>query len=347
MTRGWGGAGGQAGGGRWEARCACWDPWLGTCTLQPLPSPGFLRFLSALPLPQLGEYAAALADYEAALALDPASSYAHYNAGIVRDRLGDYAGAVAAFGRAIALEPGNADFYHVRWEGTGRLKWLCGNALPSTGAWHGPPPRPLLSPRLAERPALHSLLPACPPALPAARVGAAEPRLLVPQDGAVRGGDPGLQHGGAGGPARHDGLRAFAGGLLLARWRPADRALCHLPTSHTEPKRLHSTPPHPNAQLHPGHTKARYNRAVALERLRQYEAAATDYSAVLQLDPGNAPARQNRGAVWLRLGRLREALADLDVALALDAASAPAWHARGEVHDRLGDAEAALADLQK
>lgn len=75
---------------------------------------------------QLGEYSAALADYEAALALDPSSSYAHYNVGIVRDRLGDFAGAVAAFGRAIALEADNADFYHVSEEG---LAW-CWEAWP-------------------------------------------------------------------------------------------------------------------------------------------------------------------------------------------------------------------------
>lgn len=66
-----------------------------------------------LPPAQLGNYTAALADYEAALALDPRSSYAHYNAGIVRDRMGDYAPAVAAFTQAIMLEPQNADFYHV------------------------------------------------------------------------------------------------------------------------------------------------------------------------------------------------------------------------------------------
>lgn len=78
---------------------------------------------------QLGQYSAALADYEAALSLDPASSYAHYNAGIVRDRLGDYAGAVAAFGRAIALEADNADFYHVSRHERG----LCTFALSALG----------------------------------------------------------------------------------------------------------------------------------------------------------------------------------------------------------------------
>ncbi len=79
---------------------------LGISPLRPA-SPG-----ASHPL-QLGNCSAALADYEAALALDPSSSYAHYNCGIVRDRLGDYAAAVACFSAAIELEPGNADFYHV------------------------------------------------------------------------------------------------------------------------------------------------------------------------------------------------------------------------------------------
>lgn len=63
---------------------------------------------------QLGEYAEALEDYQAALTLDPSSSYAHYNCGIVLDRLGEFASAVACFSAAIQLEPQNADFYHVR-----------------------------------------------------------------------------------------------------------------------------------------------------------------------------------------------------------------------------------------
>ncbi len=37
--------------------------------------------------PQLGELVRAVEDYTAALAVDPASSYAHYNRGITRDRL--------------------------------------------------------------------------------------------------------------------------------------------------------------------------------------------------------------------------------------------------------------------
>lgn len=80
-----------------------------------------LRLPLSTPL-QLGDFSAALADYEAALALDPRSSYAHYNCGIVRDRLGDFAAAVACFSAAIELEPGNADFYHVGCCHPGRLQ---------------------------------------------------------------------------------------------------------------------------------------------------------------------------------------------------------------------------------
>jgi tetratricopeptide (TPR) repeat protein len=103
----------------------------------------------------------------------------------------------------------------------------------------------------------------------------------------------------------------------------------------------------PALQYNPGHSKALYNRAVARERLRQFEAAAEDYGQVLRLDPQNAPACQNRGALWLRLGRLQEAIADLSRAVALDAGAAAAWHARGEAHERLGAIDAALADLQR
>lgn len=45
-------------------------------------------FASCRPAPpQLGELVAAVDDYTAALAVDPQSSYAHYNRGITKDRL--------------------------------------------------------------------------------------------------------------------------------------------------------------------------------------------------------------------------------------------------------------------
>lgn len=56
-------------------------------------------------------------------------------------------------------------------------------------------------------------------------------------------------------------------------------------------------------QLNPGHVKAYYNRAVALERLQQPEAALRDYGRVVELDPANSSAHLNTGLLLCKLGR--------------------------------------------
>lgn len=64
---------------------------------------------------KVGDFEKAISDYEAALRLDPRSSFALYNCGIARDRCGDYDGAIADFTAAIDLDPdSNADFHHNR-----------------------------------------------------------------------------------------------------------------------------------------------------------------------------------------------------------------------------------------
>ena len=57
---------------------------------------------------QLGQYALAVIDYSAALALCPDNSFALYNRGTTKDRMGDYPGAVEDFTAAAALDPNNA-----------------------------------------------------------------------------------------------------------------------------------------------------------------------------------------------------------------------------------------------
>lgn len=56
-------------------------------------------------------------------------------------------------------------------------------------------------------------------------------------------------------------------------------------------------------QLNPSHVKAYYNRAVALERLGQHEAALADYARVGALDQGNTSAHLNAGMLLCKLGR--------------------------------------------
>ena len=60
------------------------------------------------------DYAAAIANYDRAIALDPDDPAAYHGRGIAKDAQGDYAGAIADFDRAIALDPDGADAYHNR-----------------------------------------------------------------------------------------------------------------------------------------------------------------------------------------------------------------------------------------
>ena len=56
----------------------------------------------------------AIADYSAALRVEPRNAYAFYNRGITYDRMGDYASAVDDFTCAIGIDDSNADFFHNR-----------------------------------------------------------------------------------------------------------------------------------------------------------------------------------------------------------------------------------------
>ena len=60
------------------------------------------------------DYAAAIANYDRAIALNPDDAEAYHNRGIAKDAQGDYAGAIADYDRAIALNPEDADAYHNR-----------------------------------------------------------------------------------------------------------------------------------------------------------------------------------------------------------------------------------------
>ena len=60
------------------------------------------------------DYAAAIANYDRAIALDPDDPEAYHSRGIAKTEQGDYAGAIADYDRAIALDPDGAAAYHNR-----------------------------------------------------------------------------------------------------------------------------------------------------------------------------------------------------------------------------------------
>lgn len=73
---------------------------------------------------RMGEYQKALADYDQAIGLDPADSYALYNRGLIHERLGDWQSAIADYSASLKLRLDNAEGYLYRgliFLDTGRL----------------------------------------------------------------------------------------------------------------------------------------------------------------------------------------------------------------------------------
>lgn len=226
--------------------------------------------------PQLGEYGAALADYQAALALDPSSSYAHYNAGIVRDRLGQYEAAVACFSAAIELEPGNADFRHVR--GCCRCPPACSRSpRPASGCG----PRANMQ-RAAMRPTS--------PPWPRPQNRGFSLRKMERYEEAVRDYTAALQLDPAHTKALYN--RAVALERLRRHEAAADDYGAVLARD-------------------PGNAPARQNRGCLLLRLGRLQEAVADLSAALEADGGAAAAWHARGEARERLGAPDAALADL------------------------------------
>ena len=69
--------------------------------------------------------------------------------------------------------------------------------------------------------------------------------------------------------------------------------------------------------LQPGHAGAHYNRGTTLHEIRRYEEALTSYDRALALQPDFPQALSNRGATLYELRRHGEALASYDRAIAL------------------------------
>lgn len=251
-----------------------------TLRTHPLAPPRFSLPSLHLP-PQLGEYGAALADYQAALALDPSSSYAHYNAGIVRDRLGQYQAAVDCFTAAVALEPRNADFRHVRpcaclcvleWGQWGDVdsSWPAGWAAagPVASAWHDVPAR--LRPLSQNRG--FSL------------------RKMERYEEAIRDYTAAVQLD----PGHTKALYNRA--VALERLRRHEAAAEDYGAV---------------LERDPSNAPARQNRGCLLLRLGRLEEAVADLTAALQADSGAAAAWHARGEARERLGASDAALADL------------------------------------
>jgi tetratricopeptide (TPR) repeat protein len=69
--------------------------------------------------------------------------------------------------------------------------------------------------------------------------------------------------------------------------------------------------------LHPGHAGVHYNRGTTLHEMKRYEEALTSYDHAVSLQPNYPQALSNRGAALYELIRHKEALASYDRAIGL------------------------------
>lgn len=95
--------------------------------------------------------------------------------------------------------------------------------------------------------------------------------------------------------------------------------------------------------IQPDYADAYCNRGAALQALGQLEAALLSYDRALAIQPDYAEAHCNRGTALQALGRLLDALASFDEALAVKPDYAGAHYNRGRALRQLGRFDAAIA----
>jgi tetratricopeptide (TPR) repeat protein len=250
-----------------------------------------------------GEYALALADYGAALQLAPSSPSVLLNRGQVYTLLGQHREAVADFDAAVQRDPENALAYFSR----GKARSEAGDA-----------------------------------------------------DGAVADFSAALQHDpsyawachyrGETYAAKGDLKRAIADYSQAVRLNPFTPLtyLRRADAYRLRGEHLRAVADYDNAlRLDPLNVWAyQYRGLVQLERGKHAQAVA-DLSRALELDPGNAELLVQRGRVFELRNEFDRAVADFDTAQALGIRSPELYFQRGLAYQALGNRERALADLSQ
>lgn len=100
-------------------------------------------------------------------------------------------------------------------------------------------------------------------------------------------------------------------------------------------------------KLDPRHAKAHATRGNALLHLKRYEEALADYARALDIEPGAVDVLCNQGTALRQLERHDAALQCYDAALAANAQFAEAWSNRGNVLQDLHHYDDALASFER
>jgi tetratricopeptide (TPR) repeat protein/tRNA A-37 threonylcarbamoyl transferase component Bud32 len=250
---------------------------------------------------KMGAYSRAIADFDAAIRLDPGLAKAYYNRGNAHHARGDYARAIADFGEAIRLDPNNAQAYNNR-----------GYAHASRREYD---------------------------------------RAVADYGEAIRL-DPGLARAysdrGFAHHARGEYDRAIADYGEVLRLDPAK-----VEAYSNRGYAYHAKGEHDRAiadydaaiRLDPNNACAYLNRGNAHRVRGEFDRAIADFDEVIRLDPGLAKAYYNRGNAHRARGEFDRAIADFGEVIRLEPAGARAYNNRGDAHAAKGEYDRAVADL--
>ena len=270
-----------------------------------------------------GEYDQAIADFTAAIELNPQYAQAYNSRGLAYLRQGDYDRAIADYTAAIRLNPQYVEAYKNRGFAYYRQGEYNEAIVQYTDAIE-------LGEQLAEGTMRSSRLP--PKSHTAIELGqqvaeAHYNRGVVFYIEAEGGLDRGVLYYGEGeyGHAVTDFtaaieldpqyVEAYNGrGLAYRRQGDYDRAIA----DYTDAIRL-------NRQ----DAQAYYNRGVAYSEQRKYERAIADYTVAIGLNPQLAQAYRNRGLAYAGRRDYDQAIADFTVAIGLNPQDAQAYRNRG------------------
>jgi tetratricopeptide (TPR) repeat protein len=252
----------------WEAAIAAYD-----AALAIKPDKDSALYNKGLALRKLGRYEEAIAAYDAALAIKPDKDSALYNKGLALRKLGRYEEAIAAYDAALAIKPDR----HEALSNKGFALNKLGRYEEAIAAYDA---------ALAIKPDKDSAL---------YNKGLAL-RKLGRYEEAIAAYDAAL----AIKPDRHEALSNKGFALnKLGRYEEAiaayDAALAIKPDKH----------------------EALSNKGLALDRLGCYEQAIIAYDAALAIKPDDHEALYNKGIALDRLGCYEEAIIAYDAALAI------------------------------
>ncbi len=256
--------------GQWEAALAAYDQAVAT-------DPGFANAYCnrGVMLERLGRREQALASYDRAIALNPGDALAHYNRAAVLGALAQPEAALAAYDRAIAIRRDYAEAHFNRAVLLQQLKrW--NEALAG------------FRQAMALNPAFGSDYAWL--AIGAAQIG------LRQWDAALSSLDRALALRADNADAHYD-----RGNVLRAMQRPANAVASY--------ERA--------LELRADHLPALLGRSYALHELARYEEAIAGYDRAIGLDPGAAEAYRGRGYALHELRRYAEAIGSFDRALSL------------------------------